>query len=63
MLAEHLGHQHISGELKKQIKRLMEKKLIVMTIPDKPNSRLQRYRLTDSGKAIIAETEHSERQP
>jgi ATP-dependent DNA helicase RecG len=26
--------------------------LIEMTIPDKPTSRLQRYRLTDKGKAL-----------
>lgn len=24
-----------------------------MTIPDKPNSRLQKYRLTDAGKARL----------
>jgi hypothetical protein len=29
--------------------------LIEMSIPDKPNSRLQRYRLTDQGRAVVAE--------
>jgi ATP-dependent DNA helicase RecG len=27
--------------------------LVEMTIPDKPNSRLQRYRLTERGRALV----------
>ncbi|MGI6358541.1 MAG: Fic family protein [Bacillota bacterium] len=26
-----------------------------MTVPDKPNSRLQKYRLSESGEAFISE--------
>ena len=45
-LAKRLGHKAVSGELHKQIKRLQTLEMIQMTLPEKPNSRLQKYRLT-----------------
>ncbi len=37
------------------LKPALAEGLIAMSIPDKPNSRLQRYRLTDQGRAVVAE--------
>ena len=54
-IAGHLGHKRFSGELNKQIHRLREADLIAYTLPAKPNSRLQRYRLIDAGKAKLAQ--------
>jgi len=49
-LATALGHKSISGKLNLNIKKLLEKSIIEYTIPDKPNSRLQKYRLTEKGR-------------
>ena len=37
------------------IKPALDESLIEMTIPDKPNSRLQKYRLTDKGRQWLAQ--------
>jgi ATP-dependent DNA helicase RecG len=39
--------------LKKQILWLLAHHLIERTIPEKPNSRLQKYRLTAEGRALL----------
>jgi ATP-dependent DNA helicase RecG len=44
----------VSGELHKQIKRLLVQELIEMTLPEKPNSRLQKYRLTAKGRGLVS---------
>jgi predicted HTH transcriptional regulator len=56
-IAPILGHKTVSGELHKQIKRMVDDGLIEPTIPEKPTSRLQKYRLTAKGQALLAELE------
>ena len=60
-LASALGHKTVSGELHKQVKRLQEVGAIEMTLPEKPNSRLQKYRLTQEGKNLIAKLAKEEK--
>jgi len=48
-----LGQKEISGQLNKIIRELLQKKVIEYTIPDKPNSRMQKYLLTDKGRKIL----------
>ena len=38
--------------IRNYIQPALAKGLIEMTVPDKPNSRLQKYRLTPKGKAM-----------
>jgi len=56
-LSARLGQKEISGQLNKVIRVLLGDQTIEMTIPDKPNSRLQKYRLTAKGRAWLAEHE------
>jgi len=53
-LLSELGLKSKTGYLKRDIKGLMEENLIEYTIPDKPQSRLQKYRLTDEGRRFLA---------
>ena len=52
-----LGQNTVSGQLNKMIRSLVNGELIEYTIPEKPNSRLQKYRLTENGKSRLANLE------
>lgn len=55
-LQEVLRLKNDSHFRKQYLAPAMETGLIKMTIPNKPNSRLQKYRLTDKGRKIIDQT-------
>jgi len=49
----HLGLINHSKHFNYYIKPLLEYGIIEMTLPDKPNSQLQRYCLTSKGKQLF----------
>ena len=49
-----LGQKEISGHLNQVIRVLLADQTLEYTLPDKPNSRLQQYRLTEKGRALLA---------
>jgi ATP-dependent DNA helicase RecG len=51
-ITEKLGHKVVSGELNKQVKNLIKAGLIEYTIPKKPSSPRQKYRLTSKGQKV-----------
>ena len=52
-LSRSLGQKQISGQLNRVIRLLVADGSIGYTIPEKPRSRLQRYRLKDKGRAAV----------
>ena len=53
-IADRVGMQSRSGYLSRLLAELVEDGLIERTIPDKPNSSQQRYRLTDKGRQVCS---------
>ncbi|MDP3091545.1 MAG: hypothetical protein Q8N04_12765 [Nitrospira sp.] len=52
-MMEALGRQNRTKFRNGLIKPLIEAGLLELTIPDKPNSRLQKYRLTEKGMKAL----------
>ena len=49
-LSKKLGHKRASGQLYNVVRDLLEDQMIEYTLPEKPRSRRQEYRLTDKGR-------------
>lgn len=54
-----LGLKSKTGAFKRTIKELLDLGLIAYTLPDKPDSRLQQYLLTEQGQQALARQAHA----
>lgn len=52
-IAVAVGKKRIDGQLHAAVRDVLARGLVVSTIPDKPNSRLQKYRLTAGGRNAL----------
>ena len=62
-LSRNLGQKEVSGQLNKVVRSLLADGLIEYTVPDKPQSRLQKYRLTTKGGAGVANAKTARVEP
>ena len=52
-IAAAVGKKRIDGQLHAAVREVLARGLVVSTLPDKPNSRLQEYRLTAEGRNAL----------
>jgi len=52
-IARSIGKEKVDGQLNKEVRALLDKGFIEYTIPDKPNSRMQKYRITENGQVKV----------
>lgn len=56
-IARRLGHRSVSGGLNRVIRRLRRDGHVEYTLPEKPNSSRQQYRLTQTGSHVLADSD------
>ena len=49
-----LGHSSLSGNVKKALQRLTDPRRIACTIPDRPNSKNQKRKITPKGVRLLS---------
>jgi ATP-dependent DNA helicase RecG len=59
-LSAALGQKEVSGHLNQLMRRLVADQWVAYTIPNKPRSRLQKYRLTAEGSVRLATLQRSQ---
>ncbi len=48
------GYSGRTRNFEQRLKRLLRENWLEMTVPDKPRSRWQKYRLTEKGQTVVA---------
>ena len=61
-LSSRLGQKEVSGHLNQVIRILLADQTVEYTRPEKPSSRLQKYRLTAKGSALLADLRRKDEQ-
>jgi ATP-dependent DNA helicase RecG len=62
-IRQHLGLRDRTNLRERYLDSSLDGGWIEMTIPDKPNSRLQKYRLTAKGTALLAKVKRGKSTP
>ncbi|UUX92154.1 Fic family protein [Methanoplanus endosymbiosus] len=50
LISKRLGKKTVTGQINRVIRQMLADKYIEYTVPEKPKSRIQQYRLTKEGK-------------